>query len=419
LRTPAGLAAIGSAVLVLGGAIFLYQEFAEQKAAALRAQAAAEQHAATEAAARRQAELQAKADAEARRRAEEDAAQKSAAAEAARQQAADVIRTREAETSRLLNGRGSLVLVTEPAGASVEISNLAPHVTPVTLSDLRLGRYTIKLSLPGYDPANVEAEIKDNETTDPGTIRLVRQTGSLTLTTEPAGMSFEVRPAAARFFAAASDLRQGKTPATLADLPTGEYAVIFSREGWPNHTQNVVIEHNGSAQASSAFPGGSVTITSTPTGASVSRNGLGLGVTPLTIADVPPGAATYSLELNGFVPTDVTGQVEPDKAIHLEATLTPADRIARIADLDERPEPIKTVDPAINRLQEPGGGKVIISLTIDRDGTPKDLKIEDASNTQLGRRCLEAVEQWRFKPGKIRGVPVKTRVSLPFNIAAP
>ncbi|HUJ42933.1 MAG TPA: TonB family protein [Opitutaceae bacterium] len=419
LRTPVGIAVIGSAVLILGATIFFYRQFAEEKAAALRAQAAAEQRAAAEAVARRQAEQQAKAEAEARRLAEAEAARKNTAAEAARQQAAEEARRHEIETNRLLNGRGSLVLASEPAGANVEISNLAPHVTPVTISDLRLGRYAIKLSLPGYDPANVEVEIKDNESTDPGTIHLIRQTGSLNLTTVPAGMKFEVRPAASRFFAAASDVRQGTTPVTLADLPTGEYTVIFSREGWPNHTQNVVVEHNAAAQAASAFAGGTVTISSAPPGASVSCNGVALGVTPLTLTDVQPGATTYSLELTGFVPIDVSGQVEPEKAIQLEGTLTPADRIARIADLDERPEPIKTVEPSVNQYQVREGGKVTIALTIDRDGVPKDLKVEQASNADLGRRCLEAVAQWRFKPGKIRGVPVKTRVSLPFNIAPP
>ena len=385
----------------------------------IRAQAVAEQHAAAEAAARRQAEQQAKVEAEARRRAEEEVAQKNAAAEAARQQAAEEARRREIETNRLLNGRGSLVIATEPAGATIDISNFAPRVSPATISDLRLGHYTLKISLPGYEPANLEVEIKDNEATDPGPIRLVRQTGSLTLSTKPAGINFEVRPAASRFFAAASDLRQGKTPATLADVPTGEYTVIFSREGWPKHTENVVIERNGAAQASSEFSGGSVTITSTPAGASVQRNGLALGVTPLTLADQEPGETSYTLEVQGFIPADVTGRVEPEKTLRLDATLNPADRLARITDLDERPVPIKTVEPSINPYQGITGGKVTISLTIDRDGIPKDLKVEQASNAQLSRRCLEAAAQWRFSPGKIKGIPVKTRVSLPFNIAAP
>ena len=419
LRTPVGLAFVGTVVLLSGATLFFYREFAEEKATAVRAQAAAEQRATAETAARRQAEQQAKAEAEGRLRAEAEIAQKNAAAEAARQQAAEEARRREVETNRLLNGRGSLLIATEPTGATIEISNFAPRVSPTTISDLRLGHYTVKISLPGYEPANLDVEIKDNEATDPGPIRLIRQTGSLSLSTKPAGLDFEVRPAASRFFSSASDLRKGKSPATLADLPTGEYTVKFSREGWPNHTENVTIERNGTAQASSDFPGGSVTIISTPAGANVKHNDLPLGETPLTLEDQSPGETSYTLELSGFIPVEVTGLVEPEKALRLDAALSPADRIARIADLDERPVPTKTVEPSVNPYQGLTGGKVTISLTIDRDGMPKDLKVEDASDVQLGRRCLEAAAQWRFSPGKIRGIPVKTRVSLPFNVAIP
>ena len=419
LKTPAGIAVISSAVMVLGATIFFYRQFAEEKAAALHAQTVAEQHAAAETAARRQAEQQVKVEAGARRRAEEEVAQKNAAAEVARQQAAEEGRRREIETNRLLNGRGSLVIATEPAGATIDIGNLAPRVSPATVSDLRLGHYTVKISLTGYDPVNLEVEIKDNEATVPGPIHLVRQTGSLTLATEPAGENYEVRPAASRFFAAASDLRQGKTPATLTDLPTGEYTVIFSREGWPTHTENVVIEHNRAAQISSKFPGGSVTITSTPAGASVTRNGLALGGTPLTLEDVQPGEASYTLEVQGYIPVDVTGRVEPEKTLRLDATLISVDRIAGPSDLDERPVPIKTVEPIIDHDQEKTERTAIISLMIDRDGTPKDLKVEQASNAQFGRRCLEAAARWRFSPGKIKGIPVRTRVSLPFDFVPP
>ena len=58
----------------------------------------------------------------------------------------------------------------------------------------------------------------------------------------------------------------------------------------------------------------------------------------------------------------------------------------------------------------------MISLTIDRDGTPKDLKVDSASDPEFGRRCLAAAAQWRFKPATIKGIPVKTRVALPFKL---
>jgi TonB family protein len=113
----------------------------------------------------------------------------------------------------------------------------------------------------------------------------------------------------------------------------------------------------------------------------------------------------------------VSGLIEPEKLLRLNTTFRSEDRIARLSELDERPSPTKTVEPTgTNRELEKMGATATIALTIDRDGTPKDLKIESASDPDFGRRCLEAAKQWRFKPATIKGVPVKTRVSLPFRL---
>lgn len=416
LKTPAGLAVIGALVIALVGGFFFYRQFSEAKAEALRRQAQAEQQTLAEKAARQQAEQHAAAETEAVRKAQEELARKTAAAEAARQQAAEETRRHEVETNRLLNGRGSLAIATEPAGATIAISNFAPRVSPATITDLRLGHYAVNVTLAGYEPVNLEVEIKENETTDPGPIHLVRQTGSLEVTSNPAGLSFEVRPAAARFFAAGANVKQGKTPATLTDLPTGEYAVVFSRDGWPNHTESAVVESKGTAHVTSKYVGGSLEISTEPAGASVTRNGAVIGTTPLTLQDQQPGDVEFALELPGFIPTSVSGKIEAEKSLRLSATFNPADRIAGLNELDDRPVPTKTVDPAVTYQLRQSGASAVISLTIDRDGTPKDLKVDSASDPDFGRRCLAAAAQWRFKPATIRGVPVKTRVALPFKL---
>jgi TonB family protein len=111
------------------------------------------------------------------------------------------------------------------------------------------------------------------------------------------------------------------------------------------------------------------------------------------------------------------GTVEPERNLHLEAELeASAERIARINELDVRPEPVTRVQPMLSYTMETLGGNVTISLVVDRDGTPKNLRIDKQSDPELGKRCLEAASQWRFKPGMIKGKPVKTRVTLPFII---
>jgi TonB family protein len=415
-KSPAFMAVVVVLVVVLGLGGFLYHKFAQQQAAAEAAQHLAEQQVKAEAEARKKAELAAKAEAEARKRTEEELAQKNAAAETLAKKALEEAKQREADANRILNGRGSLVIVTEPAGASIAVSNFAPRQSPATITDLRLGKYAVNVSLPGYDSLSLDVEVKDNAATDPGVIHLVRQTSSLEVTSEPAGASFEVRPTALQVSVGGAAVKTGKTPATVTDLPTGAYVATFRRDGWPDETQNVTLEHGKTAHVAWKYVGGSVSITTIPSGARVTRNGDTLGVTPLTLTDQQPGEMSFTLDLAGFISTTVEGKIEADKTLNLSANLGAEDRIVPLRELDERPVPIKMVKPELGYEAARNGGSAVISLMVDRDGTPKDLRIESGTDPDFAKRCLEAAAQWRFKPGSVKGVPVRTRVSLPFNL---
>ena len=416
LKSPAFLAIVSVLVVVLALGAFFYHKFAQQQAAAEAAQHNAEQQANAEKEARKKAELQAKTEADARKRTEDELAQRNAAAEALAKKALEEAKLRETDANRILNGRGSLVIVTEPAGASIAVSNFMPRQSPTTITDLRLGRYTVNISLPGYDPLNLEVDVKDNTATDPGIIRLVRQTGSLEIKTEPEGATFEVRPVMPQISVGGVAVKSGKTPTILADLPTGAYVVTFRRDGWPDHTENVTIEHGRPAHVSWKYVGGAVTITTTPAGARVTRNGEAFGVTPVTITDQQPGDTNFTLELAGFISTTVEGKIEAEKTLILNANLGAEDRIVPPSELDERPVQIKTVKPELGYEAIRVGGTATISMVVDRDGTPKDIKVVSSTDAEAGQRCVEAVAQWRFKPGTVKGVPVKTRVavSIPF-----
>jgi TonB family protein len=416
LKTPAFLAIIGVLVVVLALGAFFYHKFAQQQAASAAAQHQAEQLANAEKEARQKAEIKAKADAELLKRTEEELARKNAAAESLAKKAAEEAKQREIDANRLLNGRGSVVIVTEPAGASVAISNFAPRLSPATVKDLRLGRYTVEITMAGYESVSLEVEVKENEATNPGVVRLVRQSGTLEVASEPAGTTYEVRPAPPRITFGGKDVKTGKTPATIADLPTGDYVVTFQREGWPVHSENVTVEHGKTARVVSKFTGGTVTITSSPSAARVTRNGEAIGETPLTLNDQLPGDVTYSLDLAGFMSATVQGKIEPEKTLTLSAELDAEDRIVPLRELDERPVPIKMVQPDVGYEEARNGGTALISLVVDRDGTPKDLKVESSSDASFAQRCMTAAKQWRFKPGSIKGVPVRTRVSVPFKL---
>ena len=330
----------------------------------------------------------------------------------------DAARQQEAARNSLLFGRGNLAVNTEPAGATVTVGELGPRTSPVSMKDLRLGSYSIAITLAGYDSEHRDIEIKEKETTDLGTIVLKRQTGSIELTSEPSSLPYEIKPAGALFVNTA-EIRTGQTPATVTGLPVGSYQVTITRPSWAPFVSTVTVERNGTAKTVGDFPGGIVVINSSPSGATVTRDNqtASIGTTPLTLNGIPPGTLSFTLSQRGYDPVTVTGRLEGGRTLNLSGTLLDSDRVMKLSELDERPTPIAQADPELTTSQRADGGSATISFVVGRDGVPSDLKIDQASTPAFGKACFLAASKWRFKPGVVHGKPAKSRVSIPFRIA--
>lgn len=355
--------------------------------------------------ARLAAEKKMRDDAEiARKKLEEEMNQKLAAAEEARKQA---------EAARLANARGNVVIATEPAGANITFGPLSPRRSPATFTDVKIGKYPVTVSLPNHDEVKFEVEVNENATTEHPVVRLERITGTVEITSEPVGANYELRPAGTMIVAPEAR-RTGQTPATLADLTAGEYTVTITRDGWPTHTQNVTVARNGTAKVAWTFQNGVVKISTTPEGATVTRNNTRIGVTPLTLADQNPGDVRFELNLAGHEPATLSGRVESGKTLSLSIPLLSVDRLANLAELDVKPQPIKTVQPEVPSGLTVPPGRVEIELTVTKTGTTKDLKIIRGAGTEFAKFCLDAAAKWTFKPGMINGRPMNVRVVVPF-----
>ena len=414
IQSTAGKATMAVAALVLiAGLYFAYSshEKAAQEAAALIAK---QQHDAALAAQKQLADQQAQAAA-ALKKAQDDAAAKLAAAEA--EAKAAEARASVEEAAHLAAARGAINIATDPTGATISIGNLPPRTSPSLFMNVRIGNYPVTISLPNYEPAKLTIEVKENETADPGVIKLVQQTGSLELTSEPAGSNYSVRSASNMLLLNTSGL-SGTTPATLSNLPAGDYIVTFSRDGFQTHSETITVLHDTPAQSSWKFLNGNVVVTSTPSGATVTASdGKVLGVTPVTINNVQPSDATYTLTLDGYDPVTISAKVEGGKTNTLDATLLSVNRLAKLSDLDAQPQPIDQPQPQLSsRITD--SGLVEISVTVDRSGNTKDIEIikNTTNNPEIARLCLAAIAKWKFKPGLIDDKPVNVRVTVPFTI---
>ena len=77
------------------------------------------------------------------------------------------------EATRLATARGGLSIRTEPAGAEVRVGAVALEKAPLTLKELKLGKYPVRVRLAGYEDWDGEVEVKENDFAEL-TIPLVR-----------------------------------------------------------------------------------------------------------------------------------------------------------------------------------------------------------------------------------------------------
>jgi protein TonB len=63
------------------------------------------------------------------------------------------------------------------------------------------------------------------------------------------------------------------------------------------------------------------------------------------------------------------------------------------------------------------GGTVLLSLVIDENGVPQNVKVIKPLGLGLDEKAIEAVGQWRFKPGMKSGVavPVAAQIEVTFR----
>ena len=93
---------------------------------------------------------------------------------------------------RLAAARGSILVKTEPSGASVKIGDGPSQIAPAVFTEVKLGSYPVQIQRDGYEPRTLSAEVKENQPTDLGIITLAHSKGSLKITTNPDGLTYEM-----------------------------------------------------------------------------------------------------------------------------------------------------------------------------------------------------------------------------------
>lgn len=58
------------------------------------------------------------------------------------------------------------------------------------------------------------------------------------------------------------------------------------------------------------------------------------------------------------------------------------------------------------------GGIVVLSVTVDPSGRPRDIRVARSLGMGLDEKAVEAVEKWKFTPGMKDGMPVAVQVNV-------
>jgi len=136
---------------------------------------------------------------------------------------------------------GNLSITSNPDEASVTVDNAYVGKTPLEIGGLAPGNYEIAFSRFGYEKFSTTAPVQAGSITEVHA-DLVRETGSLNVTTDPAGAEILLDGSNA-----------GISPLTLNSIPTGSHILGTNLSGYTPQNQTVVIESGRETSVSLAL----------------------------------------------------------------------------------------------------------------------------------------------------------------------
>ena len=148
----------------------------------------------------------------------------------------------------------------------------------------------------------------------------------------------------------------------------------------------------------------------------------------------PEFAPPMIMDLPSTVPTSlmqVKFEPPPPEAPRSLGTITiPSNRSApssgwgklfELKDLDQKPTPITRIQPTYPFEMKRAGqnGTVTLGFIVDSTGTVRDAYVVDSSHREFEAAAIQAIQKWKFRPGKKGGRAVNTKMQQPivFNIS--
>jgi len=220
---------------------------------------------------------------------------------------------------KLVPETATVIIDSNTSGAHVEIEGKDYGDTPVVVSDLPLGTYSLSLSQDGFKE-EVTKLIVPNARPIRTNVSLTKNIGTLSLSSSyPERVDVEIVGKV-----------KDTTPCQLQLVP-GQYTVRFSKPGFKTIEKHMIVELSKTTREEielEQLPGKLLAIDSEPSGASIDITGPPSyspysGKTPYSQKDLVAGAYTIRLQMDGYNPKTETVILEPGKSEERTITLTP------------------------------------------------------------------------------------------------
>jgi serine/threonine protein kinase len=155
---------------------------------------------------------------------------------------------------------GELDVTSAPLGATAHVSGQTDQVTPAIFSKLRIGRYHVTISLPGYDSQDATVIITEGKTETLPLITLKRTYGKLSLVTEPAKAHYTLDG----IDSTADTKKDGTTPDVLANVPAGKYQLTLTATGIAAYSESIEIPAHDTLTRNIDLVGASISADASP-----------------------------------------------------------------------------------------------------------------------------------------------------------
>jgi hypothetical protein len=216
-------------------------------------------------------------------------------------------------------GTGYFLISSFPSGADVYFDGPYAGETPVTIPVSTTGspKHTITISLPGYDTytQTYNGNPQDGQTiTITANLVPSASTGQIQVQSYPSG--------------AIAYLDRGvsqTTPAYFTNVPVGSHEISVYLSGYQTFFTSVTVYKGQTsvvnAQLSPVISTGTLSISSSPSGAATYVDGIYQGVTPTSVGNLAAGSHTVILSLAGYQDYVTTANVQAGSVTRLSATL--------------------------------------------------------------------------------------------------